>query len=74
MGEPAPRLLTTYLAAVYVLMFNGRRTYYPDELARAKTKIYNLARDGKIKNLGGSGHGEARWSVVDLDKALRECS
>lgn len=74
MGEPAPRLLTTYLAAVYVLMYEGRRTYYPDELTRAKTKIYNLARDGRLTRHGGSGHGEARWSVVELDKILRECS
>jgi hypothetical protein len=73
-GKPARGILTTYLAAVYVLMHEGKITYVPDDLSRAKTKIYNMARDGKITNVGGSGHGEARWDVRDLDKALRECS
>lgn len=72
LGKPARGLLTTYLAAVYVLMHEGHRTYYPDDLTRAKTKIYNMARDGKLTRHGGSGHGEARWDVRELDKALRE--
>lgn len=73
MGKPARGLLTTYLAAVYVLMHQGHRTYYPDDLTRAKNKIYNLARDGRLTRHGGSGHGEARWDVRELDKILREC-
>ena len=72
MGKPARGLLTTYLAAVYVLMHEGHRTYVPDDLTRAKTKIYNMARDGKLTRHGGSGHGQARWDVVQLDRALRE--
>ena len=70
--EKSPRLLTTYLAAVYVLMFEGHTTYYPDDLTRAKTKIYNMARDGKITRHGASDWGSARWDVRELDSALRD--
>jgi hypothetical protein len=71
-SKKSPRLLTTYLAAVYVLMFEGHTTYFPDDLTRAKARVYNLARDGKITRHGGSDWGSARWDVQELDSALRD--
>lgn len=70
--KKSPRLLTTYLAAVYVLMHEGHKTYYPDDLSRAKSKIYNMARDGKITRHGGADWGSARWDVRELDRVLRD--
>ena len=70
-GKPAP-LVTTYLAAVYVLMHEGHTTYYPDDLNRAKAYVYNAARDGRLTRHGGQGWGEARWSLVELDAILKQ--
>lgn len=55
-------------------MHEGHTTYYPDDLTRAKTKIYNMARDGRLTRHGGSDWGSARWDLVELDKVLKQCS
>lgn len=74
--KPDPVLIDTQLAALYVLMHlkpkERVQLFRAEEIRRAKNRVYNMARDGKLTRHGGEGWGEAKWDLGELDKALRQ--
>lgn len=65
--------VSTDLAAIYMLGFkNGGYVFMQDELDRAKQAIYNMNRDGKLFNHGGSTRGRALWDLAELHKVLTD--
>ncbi|KPI09916.1 hypothetical protein OV450_3407 [Actinobacteria bacterium OV450] len=73
MARPRKKLVTTDLAAIYILRIqkpNEHQLFREDDLQRAKYRIYNAARDGKIKRHGGRTKGLALWDLVELHRVF----
>lgn len=64
--------VSTDLAAIYMLRVqqNGNNVFMQSEINQTKQKIYNLHRDGKLKNHGGRLRGEAKWDLIELHRVL----
>lgn len=68
-------LVDTQLAALYLLMAakpNEKvQSFNESEIRRAKTRIYNAARDGKITRHGGKDWGSAQWDLAEVHSLLQ---
>lgn len=75
MAKPRPqRLVSTNTAALYLLYMEDPERpplFRRADVKAASTRIYNAARDKKIKRYGDETWGGARWDLTEVHQLLR---